>query len=52
MRYVGGTLGYGLSYTHTADNTLTWYNDSDFTINIDRKNTSGYAFQYVTNLFS
>ena len=23
MRYVAGTLGYGLWYTHTPDNTLT-----------------------------
>ena len=50
MRYVVGTLGYGLWYTHTPHNTLTGYTDSD-SIN-DRKNTSCYAFHLGTNLIS
>ena len=53
MRYVAGTLGYGLWYTHTLDSTLTGYTDSDFAgILDDRKSTSGYAFHLGTNLIS
>ena len=53
LRYVAGTLGYGLWYTHTPENTLTGYNDSDFVGSLDdRKNTSGYAFHLCTNLIS
>ena len=29
LRYVAGTLGYGLWYTHSPDSTLTRYTDSD-----------------------
>ena len=53
MRYIIGTLGYGLWYTHTPDSTLTGYTDSDFAGSLDdRKNTSGYAFHLGTNLIS
>ena len=53
MRYVARTLGYGLWYTHTLDNTLIGYTDKDFTGSIDdRKNTSGYAFHLGTNMIS
>ena len=53
MRYVAGTLGYGVWYTHTPDNTLTGYTDSDFAGSLDdRKSTSGYAFHLGTNLIS
>ena len=53
MRYVVGTLGYGLWYTHTPDNTLTGYIDSDFAGGIDdRKSTSSYYFHLGTNLIS
>ena len=53
LRYVAGTLGYGLWYTHTPGNTLTRYADSYFARSIDdRKTTSGYAFHLGTNLIS
>ena len=51
LGYVGGTLGYGLQYTHTRDNTLTRYTDGDFACRIDdRKSTS--AFHLGTNMMS
>ena len=53
LRYVAGTLGHGLWYTHTPDNTLTGYTNSDFASSLDdRKSTSGYAFHLGTNLIS
>ena len=53
LRYVVGTLGYGLWYTHTPDSTLTGYTDSDFAGSLDdRKITSGYAFHLGTSLIS
>ena len=53
LRYVVGTLGYGLWYTHTPDSTLTGYTDSDFEGSLDdRKSTSSYAFDLGTNLIS
>ena len=53
LRYVAGTLVYGLWYTHTPDSTLTGYTDSDFPGSLDdRKITSGYAFHLGTNLIS
>ena len=45
MRYAACTLGYGLWYTHTPNNTLTGYTDSAFAgSNDDIKITYGYAF--------
>ena len=53
LRYVAGTLGYGLWYTHTPDSTLTGYTESDFASSLDdRKITFGYAFHLGTNLIS
>ena len=53
LRYVGGTLGFGVWYTHTPKNTLTWYIDSDFEGSIDdRKNTCVYDFHLGTNMIS
>ena len=51
MRYVAGTLGYGLWYPHSPNNTLIGHTDSDFVGSVDdRKNTYGYAFCFGTNL--
>ena len=51
LRYVAGTLGYGLWYTHTPDSTLTGYIDSDFAGSLeDRKITFGYASHLGKNL--
>ena len=53
MRYVAGTLGYGLWYTHTPDSTLTGYTDNDFAGSIDdRKGTYCYYFHLGTNMIS
>ena len=53
LRYVAGTLGYGIWYTRPPDNTLTGYTNSDFVGSLDyRKSTSGYAFHLGTNLIS
>jgi hypothetical protein len=53
LRYVAGTLNFGLWYTQSEDDHLSGYTDSDFAGNLDdRKNTSGYAFHLGTNLIS
>jgi hypothetical protein len=53
LRYVVGTLNFGLWYTEFEDNHLSGYTDSDFAgILDDRKSTSGYAFHLGTNLIS
>ena len=53
LRYVAGTLGYGLQYTHTPDSTLIGYTDSDLAGSIDdKKITSGYSLHLGTNLIS
>lgn len=46
LRYVKGTLNYGMVYTKdSGNNILTGYTDSDLAGNIvDRKNTRGMAF--------
>ena len=52
LRYVARTR-YGIWCTHTLDNTLIGYSDSDFTGSIDdRKSTYGYAFHLGTNMIS
>ena len=51
MRYVAGTLHFGLWYTTSDCNQLSGYTDSDFAGSLDdRKSTSGYVFQLGTNL--
>jgi hypothetical protein len=46
LRYVAGTLHFGLWYTTSDSNHLFGYTDSDFAGNLDdRKSTSGYVFQ-------
>jgi hypothetical protein len=53
LRYVAGTLHFGLWYTTSDSNHLFGYTDSDFAGNLDdRKSTSGYVFQLGTNLIS
>ena len=53
LRYVAGTLGYVLWYSHTPDSTPTGYTNNYFAGSLDdRKSTSGYAFHLVTNLIS
>jgi hypothetical protein len=53
LRYVAGTLNFGLWYTKSDDHHLSSYIDSDFAGNLDdRKNNSGHVFQLGTNLIS
>ena len=45
LRYVRGTLDYGLLYTRSSDPTLSGYTDSDWAGSVDdRKSTAGYVF--------
>ncbi|XP_057864409.2 secreted RxLR effector protein 161-like [Cryptomeria japonica] len=51
LRYIAGTLDYGILYSITNDFQLIGYTDSDFAGNIvDRKSTSGYAFHLGTGI--
>jgi hypothetical protein len=53
LRYVAGTLNFGLWYTQSDDNHLSGHTDSDFASNLDdRKRTSGHVFHLGTNLIS
>jgi hypothetical protein len=53
MRYVAGTLNFGLWYTKSDDYHLSGYIDSDFAGSLDdRKSTSGHAFHLGMNLIS
>jgi hypothetical protein len=53
MRYVAGTLNFGLWYTQSDDNHLSGYTENDFAGSVDdRKSTSGRAFHLGTNLIS
>ncbi|PRQ33949.1 putative RNA-directed DNA polymerase [Rosa chinensis] len=45
LRYVKGTVGFGILYKKEASGVLTAYTDSDYAGCLeDRKSTSGYAF--------
>jgi hypothetical protein len=53
LKYVVGTLNFGLWYTKSDSNKVFGYTDSDFAGNLeDRKSTSGHVFQLGTNLIS
>jgi hypothetical protein len=53
MRYVDGTLNFGLWYTQFVDNHLFVYTNNDFAgILDDRNSTSGYDFHLGMNLIS
>jgi hypothetical protein len=45
LRYLKGTLDYGIKYTNASDVELTGYSDSDWAGNPDdRRSTTGYVF--------
>lgn len=45
LRYLRGTIGYGLRYTSSSDMRLVGYLDSDRARSVeDRKSTSGFFF--------
>jgi hypothetical protein len=53
LRYVAGTLNFGLWYTQSDYNHLSGYTDNDFAGNLDdRKSTSGHGFHLGMNLIS
>ncbi|XP_059064400.1 secreted RxLR effector protein 161-like [Cryptomeria japonica] len=46
LRYIKGTINFGLYYSHTKNAHIYGYCDSDFARDsIDRKSTSGYVFK-------
>ncbi|CAJ2661762.1 unnamed protein product [Trifolium pratense] len=53
FKYVNGTCGYGILYSHGNDSTLVGYCDADWAGSADdRKNTSGACFFLGSNLVS
>ena len=53
LRYVRGTITYGLRYTSSSGVLLSGYSDSDWTgITVDRKSTSGYCFNMGSAMIS
>ncbi|CAM8958294.1 unnamed protein product [Rhodiola kirilowii] len=45
LRYISGTIDYGIMYSHTEEFCLTGFTDSDWAGDVEtRKSTSGYAF--------
>ncbi|KAG6430109.1 hypothetical protein SASPL_108170 [Salvia splendens] len=53
LRYLRGTIDYGLFYSHTNDYKLVGYSDSDWAgDNDDRKSTSGYVFYMGDTAFT
>ncbi|WOG92347.1 hypothetical protein DCAR_0311611 [Daucus carota subsp. sativus] len=53
LRYIKGTLNYGLFYTHSQNSKLVGYSDSDYGGDLDDgKSTSGYAFHIGSAIFS
>ena len=52
LRYLRGTIGYGLRYTADSDMQLVGYTDSDWEGSVeDRKSTSGCCFSLGLLLF-
>ncbi|GKU93614.1 hypothetical protein SLEP1_g7191 [Rubroshorea leprosula] len=53
MRYLKGTLNYGLFYSSTDNCAIIGYLDSDWVGDLDdRKSTSGYCFNFGATSFS
>jgi hypothetical protein len=53
LRYIAGTLNFGLWYTKSDNNQLCGYTDSDFAGSLDdRKGTSRHSFHLGSNLIS
>ena len=45
LRYIKGTLDYGIKYTDASDVELTGYSDFDWVGNLDdQRSTTGYVF--------
>jgi protein associated with RNAse G/E len=53
LRYLKGTIDYGIKYTDSFDVELTGYSDSDWAGNSDdRRSTTGYAFGIGSRIVS
>ena len=53
LRYVQGTITYGLRYTSSSGVLLVGYVDSDWAGSVvDRKSTSGYCFSMGSAMIS
>ena len=53
LRYVRGTITYGLKYTSSTEVLLSGYSDSDWAGNaVDRKSTFGYCFSMGSKMVS
>ena len=53
LRYLCGTIGYGLRYTSSSDLTLVSYSDSNWAGSVDdRKSTSGCCFSLGSAMVS
>ncbi|XP_019155774.1 PREDICTED: uncharacterized protein LOC109152531 [Ipomoea nil] len=53
LRYIKGTLDYGLRFTPSASTSIQAFSDSDWAgCPIDRKSTSGFAVYLGSNLIS
>jgi hypothetical protein len=53
LRYLHGTVGYGLRYVSSGDERLQGYTDSDWSRSaVDRKNTSRCCFSLGSGMIS
>ena len=53
LRYLRGTIGYGLRYTSVEGVRLSGYIDSDWADSaVDQKSTSGYCFSMGSTMIS
>ena len=53
LRYLKGTLDYGIKYTDASNVELTGYSDFDWAGNLDdRRSTTGYAFSIGSGVVS
>jgi hypothetical protein len=53
LRYLKGTIDYGIKYTDSFDVEMTGYSDSDWASNLDdRRSTTGYAFGIGSKIVS
>ena len=53
LRYISGTVDYGLCYKYTDDLKLCGYSDADWGGDVNsRKSTSGYIFGFCSNPIS